>query len=267
MRTLRTGDSGPDVKALQERLLQLGFRPGTPDGKFGGNTRLAVMSFQRSRRLLVDGVAGPTTQRSLGLIDDSIFVPARSVIDRVTVDMVSRMFPGTPRANIETHLPFVLRALTDVELFDRRMVLMALATIRAETGNFLPIDEQVSRYNTSPGGRPFDLYDNRADLGNQGPPDGERYRGRGFIQLTGKDNYRRFGQRIGLGDRLIENPELANSPQISAQLMAAFLKDRELRIREALHEDRLDNARRQVNGGLNGLADFTWSYRTGETLI
>ncbi|MDF0667352.1 MAG: hypothetical protein P0119_14930 [Nitrospira sp.] len=59
------------------------------------------------------------------------------------------------------------------------MVLVALAIIRAETESFEPIAEGRSRYNTSPNGHPFDLYDYRKDLGNQGPPDGEQYRGRG----------------------------------------------------------------------------------------
>lgn len=53
------------------------------------------------------------------------------------------------------------------------MVLMALATIRAETEGFEPISEYKSEYNTSPSGHPFDLYDNRQDLGNTGKLDGK----------------------------------------------------------------------------------------------
>lgn len=267
MRTLKINDSGADVKALQVRLIELGFRPGTPDGKFGFNTSTAVKSFQRSRRMVVDGVAGPATQRAMGLIDTSQFIPASSVIGKVTIDMVSQMFPGTRRENIEQNLPFILKALEQAELFDKSMVLMALSTIRAETASFLPIDEGVSTYNTTPPGPPFNRYDYRSDLGNQGPPDGERYKGRGFIQLTGKDNYRRYGQKIGVGDMLINNPELANSPQIAAQILASFLKDKELKIREALQANRLDLARRQVNGGEHGLSNFEKAFRTGETLI
>jgi peptidoglycan L-alanyl-D-glutamate endopeptidase CwlK len=267
MRTLKLGDKGPEVKQLQERLLQLGFSPGTPDGHFGSNTRSAVSSFQRSRGLLADGVVGPATWRALGLISDDEFVNTVSVLPRVTVDLVSRMFPGTPRQNIERHLPFVLKALEKVELVDKPLALMALATIRAETGAFLPISEFPSKFNTAPPGPPFNLYDRRTDLGNQGPPDGERFRGRGFVQLTGRDNYLRYGQKIGLDDRLIDDPELANTPQIAAQLLACFLKDREKKIREALQEDRLDVARRLVNGGIHGLAQFEKAYRIGEQLI
>ena len=59
-----------------------------------------------------------------------------------------------------------LAALDAAEIGDRPMVLMALATIRAESAGFRPIDEGISRYNTSPSGHPFDLYDHRHDLGN-----------------------------------------------------------------------------------------------------
>jgi hypothetical protein len=93
------------------------------------------------------------------------------VIDRITVDMVARMFADAPRANVERYLPPVLAALKAAGLDDRDMVLMALGTIRAETAGFEPISEKPSKYNTSPGGpHLFDLYDHRQSLGNLGPP-------------------------------------------------------------------------------------------------
>lgn len=269
MRTLKQGDKGPDVKQLQQQLNLFGFPCGTPDGAFGGNTRTAVVSFQRSRGLVADGVVGPSTQRALGLISDSDFLSAVSVIPQITVDLVLRIFPGTPRSNIETHLPFVLSALEKNELADKDMVLMALATIRAETASFLPISEAVSKFNTTLPGTPpfFDKYDFRADLGNRGPNDGADFKGRGFIQLTGRNNYERYGQRIGLGLQLLDNPDLANSSQIAALLLADFLKDKERAIREALSQNDLAKARRLVNGGSHGLAEFTKAFRTGAQLI
>lgn len=267
MRVLKLGDKGADVKEVQQRLLQLGFSPGTPDGDFGSNTKAAVGSFQRSMGLVVDGVAGAATQRALGLISHDEFIKHVSVIPRVTVDIVSRMFAGAPRQNIEQHLPFVLKALEEPELVDKPMVLMALATIRAETGSFEPISEFPSKFNTAPPGPPFNLYDKRTDLGNLGPPDGERYKGRGFVQLTGRDNYQRYGQKIGLGNQLIDNPDLANSSQVAAQLLACFIKDREKKIRDALQQGRLDLARKLVNGGSFGLAQFEKAYKTGAQLI
>ena len=147
------------------------------------------------------------------------------------------------------------------------MILMALGTIRAETASFRPISEGISRFNTSAGGHPFNLYDNRSDLGNQGPPDGATFKGRGFVQLTGRANYTKFSAELGLGDRLVAQPDLANDPQTAAQLLARFLKDKEAAIRRALANNDLKTARRLVNGGSHGLADFTNTFRIGEGLI
>ena len=189
-----------------------------------------------------------------------------SLIPAITVEIAARMLPDAPRVNIEANLPLVLNALVAPQLGDKSMVLMALATIRAEAASFLPVSEGQSRYNTSPGGHPFDLYDARSDLGNLGPPDGERFRGRGFIQLTGRANYAFHGKSIGLGQRLIEEPDLAADPAIAARLLASFLKLHEEKIRAALAENNLGEARRLVNAGSNGLEQFEAAYHTGLAL-
>jgi peptidoglycan L-alanyl-D-glutamate endopeptidase CwlK len=264
MAVLKLGSAGPRVSALQDRLRHCGFNPGATDGSFGPATEAAVIAFQRSEGLLADGSVGWRTARLLRLEDSG---EAPSAIPGVTVEIVSRMFPATPVENIRQNLPAVLEALIAPQLTEKKMVLMALATIRAETESFRPVSEAPSRYNSSPRGRPFDLYDNRRDLGNLGPPDGERFRGRGFIQLTGRANYHVHGAALGLGDQLVRNPELANDPQIAARLLASFLKGKEQRIQEALLEGELRTARKLVNGGIHGLDRFTETYETGERLI
>lgn len=262
MATLRKFDTGDEVRALQERLAANGFSPGVIDGVFGAGTEAALTGFQRSAGLVPDGVAGPRTFAALelGLEPDPPLA-----IDDVSVEVVGQMFPATPRRNIQANLPHVLQSLVDADLVDRLMVLMALATIRAETEGFVPINEFRSRFNTSPGGQPFDLYDNRRDLGNQGPPDGERFRGRGFIQLTGRSNYTRIGEKLGID--LVAAPERANEPDVAAAVLAAFLADKEQAIKTALAEDDLRQARRLVNGGSHGLARFSDAFRRGEALI
>ena len=264
MPVLREGASGPDVTALQRKLQERGFSPGQIDSEFGPATEAAVMAFQRSQGLLPDGIVGPRTATALGL-DSPVEVPP--VIPTVTVAVVSKMFPFTPVDNIKANLPVVLNALVEPELTGKKMVLMALATIRAETEVFKPISEGESRFNTSPGGHPFDLYDNRQDLGNLGPPDGAQFKGRGFIQLTGRANYQHHGEAIGLGNGLIDDPDLANDPEIAAKLLASFLKSKETQIKEALLDGDLKAARKLVNGGTHGLAVFTAAYRIGDTLI
>ncbi|HNI68161.1 MAG TPA: peptidoglycan-binding protein [Nitrospira sp.] len=260
MKTLQVGDAGQPVKRLQRKLLSLGFPPGTIDGEFGYGTEAAVLAFQRSNGLLADGIAGPRTLTALGLSDDDSLPTA---IPLFTITVVSQMFPVTPMRNIKTNLPPVLNALVQAELVDSPMVLTALATIRAETESFEPIAEYPSRFNSSPNGHLFDLYDHRTDLGNQGPPDGERFRGRGYIQLTGRFNYGKYGAAIGLGSSLVTKPDQASDPQIAARLLAAFLKDKERPIKEALLGDDLAAARRLVNGGAHGLERFREAYTTG----
>lgn len=61
-------------------------------------------------------------------------------------------------------------------------------------------------------------------LGNVEPGDGERYKGRGFIQLTGRDNYRMAGKALNLP--LEANPELAARPDVAAVVAVWFWKNR-----------------------------------------
>jgi peptidoglycan L-alanyl-D-glutamate endopeptidase CwlK len=263
MSLLKEGMSGAEVKRLQEALKREGFDPGVIDGDFGLGTEAAVVAFQKSERLTADGIAGEQTQIALGLIRAEASQAFQ--LDRVTVANVSKMFPHTPIGNIKTHLPFVLDALTVAGLADKAMVLMALATIRAETAGFEPISEGKSRFNTSPNGHPFDLYDNRKDLGNRGRPDGNSFKGRGFVQLTGRANYQKFGTEIGKD--LIGNPTLANDPKIASTLLANFLKNKESRIRKCLTEHDLAGARKVVNGGSHGLKEFKAAYNIGNGLF
>jgi putative chitinase len=269
MQTLRRGNSGAAVAQLQQRLKDLGFDIGVIDGVFGPGTEAAVIAFQKSQQLGADGVAGPQTLAALDLtteaLDDLPIEVGPSAIPQVTVEVVSKMFPQTPVANIRTHLPFVLQALEEVGLADKNMVLMALGTIRAETESFEPISEFKSKFNTSQGGQPFDLYDKRSDLGNQGRPDGPNFKGRGFVQLTGRSNYKTHGDAIGVD--LISVPDRANDPTIAARLLASFIKSKESKIRQALNAGDLKAARKLVNGGSHGLDRFTDAYNIGQGLI
>ncbi len=65
--TLREGDEGPAVLALQQRLVALGYWLGTPDGTFGGATVHAVVAFQKVEGLTRDGVVGPATADALAV--------------------------------------------------------------------------------------------------------------------------------------------------------------------------------------------------------
>jgi hypothetical protein len=196
-----------------------------------------------------------------GYMASRYLAPADGYCARVSVDEVAAMFPGTPRSNIQANLPFVAQGLRTCDLDDRDMLLMALGTIRAETASFRPIPEGQSKYNTAPGGAPFALYDGREDLGNTEPGDGARYKGRGYVQLTGRANYTRIGKQIGVD--LEGDPDLACDGATAGLILAQFLKNHEAKIRTALAEHDLKTARRLVNGGSLGLDDFSEAYNTG----
>jgi putative chitinase len=191
--------------------------------------------------------------------------PPQNPFSAITPHLIAPIFPATPLANITANLPPLLAALIAANLADNSMLLMALATIRAETECFLPLSEQPSRFNTSPGGHPFNLYDSRHDLGNLAAPDGASFRGRGFVQLTGRANYTLFAHATG--HDLVANPALACEPAIAAELLARFLANKQAAIRLALAAGNLAQARRLVNGGTNGLDRFTSAFQIGLSLL
>ncbi len=200
---------------------------------------------------------------------DAGSAPALGLSDitaQVTPAIVKSIFPaGTKLANITANLPFVLAGLRARQLGDRMMVLMSLATIRCETEGFVPIDEFKSKFNTSSGGSPFDLYDAGtsigARLGNTEPGDGPRFKGRGYIQLTGRSNYTRISAQIGVD--LVSQPAMANDPATAGLILAQFLKNSETRIRNDLASDDLLDARKAVNGGSHGFPQFKDTFTQG----
>ena len=97
----------------------------------------------------------------------------------------------------------------------------------------------------------FSRYDGRKDLGNVFPGDGARYRGRGIFQLTGRDNYRTFGKKIGVA--LDNSPERAAEPDISVQTALHYWNDR--RLNQFADKDDIVTITKRINGGRNGLAD------------
>jgi len=155
---------------------------------------------------------------------------------------------GCPRRDAEEYLPGILAALLDAKILNRPTLIAAVATIGVETAGFRPINEYGGdRYFT-------ENYENRSDLGNSRPGDGALFHGRGFLQITGRANYGIYSQKLGIGNRLVESPELALNPEYSAQILAHYFVDRN--IPQLAAAGNWKGVRRAVNGGLNGWDHF-----------
>ncbi|KQW18237.1 MULTISPECIES: glycoside hydrolase family 19 protein [Pseudomonas] len=92
-------------------------------------------------------------------------------------------------------------------------------------------------------------------LGNspQADGDGQKYRGRGLIQITGRDNYLRCSQGLFGDERLLALPELLEQPQWASESAAWFWEQNGLN--ELADRDQFNSITRRINGGLNGLEE------------
>ncbi|MGE4334958.1 MAG: glycoside hydrolase family 19 protein [Pigmentiphaga sp.] len=94
-------------------------------------------------------------------------------------------------------------------------------------------------------------YETRKDLGNTEPGDGARFKGRGLIQLTGRENYRKAGAALGLP--LLDQPELLEQAEWAAASAAWWWANHGLN--ELADAGKFEQITRVINGGLNGQAD------------
>lgn len=95
------------------------------------------------------------------------------------------------------------------------------------------------------------IYGNRKDLGNFMPNDGWKYRGRGIIQLTGRNNYKFYGEKLGID--LLNNPDLALSENIASDIACCYWIVRGLQ--SFARKADVKAVTKMINGGYNGLED------------
>ena len=124
-----------------------------------------------------------------------------------------------------------------------------LAQIGHESGELryvreLGSDQYLSKYDTGT---------LAARLGNspEADGDGQKYRGRGLIQITGRRNYLACSQALFGDERLLQQPELLEQPQWACESAAWFWQSNGLN--ELADKDQFTTITRRINGGLNGL--------------
>lgn len=189
----------------------------------------------------------------------------------LTASQLSSIFPKADTTSINAFITAGTQALQSAGLLDgmnRLAYFLAQLghesnglTVREENLNYsatrltqvwpsrFPTLEVAKKYENNPEKLGNFVYGGR--MGNVDEGDGYKYRGRGYIQLTGRDTYRKIGQMTGLD--LEKNPDLASQPGNAAKIACAFWTSKN--INPACDDGDFTTVTKLINGGTNGLAD------------
>lgn len=163
---------------------------------------------------------------------------------------------GSPIANTKKFWPLIIEELKRTNTNKTAFQVALLATIGVEAGLFKPVREFGPKSY-------FEKYEFRKDLGKLKKGDGYRYRGGGFIQLTGRGNYRACGRDIGVD--LENHPDRIIEDDISIRVLIWYLTthgintwaDRAYRTDDLWDEEFCwRKIRKLVNGGYTHYAKF-----------
>ncbi|MCA3304091.1 MAG: hypothetical protein INF98_18205 [Roseomonas sp.] len=196
------------------------------------------------------------TQSERGLTPSAVAGPAEATItfsQTITSEIMRRIAPADAISRMDAHFPFLQAALQEFQITDRAFVAAIVATLIQETEWFRWLEEEDTFADSA-------RYEGRADLGNTQPGDGRRFKGRGYLMITGRANYARSSERLGLGQGLIVSPEDAARPEVAARIAVSYFADRRDRFVAALSSDDLTAFRRLVIGGTHGLDGFRELY-------
>jgi len=188
----------------------------------------------------------------------------------ITVDRLRAFAPAASLANLNAFADALEDNRTAAGLTTPGRLCHFMAQIAHESGGLTRLEEGLSysadrltqvwpkRFPTLAAATPYarnpvalanKVYGGR--MGNTQPGDGYRFRGRGLIQLTGKDNYTLAAKYSGFP--LVEDPGLAANPSNAARIALGFWKSAGLN--DEADRDDIEAITRVINGGLHGLDD------------
>jgi putative chitinase len=159
----------------------------------------------------------------------------------ITVDDLHNICLFSKLPTLAKYVEPLNSAMVEFDIDNPARETMFLAQVAHESGGFNYTRELATG----------EAYEGRADLGNNHPGDGVRYKGRGLIQITGRANYQKCGD--ALGENLIDMPELLEQPELACRSAAWFWKSRGLN--EIADSGDFVKITKRINGGTNGLAD------------
>jgi putative chitinase len=267
---LKKGDNNESVKLMQEKL---GISPAVTN--FGPKTEEAVKAFQTKNGLTPDGIVGDKTWGMI--MGESVEVTPKPVVSTpVSTPSVS----GLKLDKLKGHVPQVVidsipEVATKFGINTPLRVAHFLAQCGHESGGFrltkenlnysakglmgifkkyFPTEALAKAYERQPAKIANKVYSNRMGNGTEASGEGAKFCGRGYIQLTGKENYTAFGKSIGVD--VCANPELVASQYALASAAWFFSKNGLHKIADEGASDAVvTKITKRVNGGTIGLPD------------
>lgn len=256
---LKKGSKGEEVKQLQSKL---GL---SADGDFGQKTEDAIKAYQLKNGLTPDGIVGPNTwQKIMG--EGAVVTPqAAPQVSGLNLDKLKGHIPDSVISQIpETAAKFKIDTPLKLAHF--------LAQCGHESGGFKVVNENLNysadglkkifpkyfpgnlseSYARNPEKIAAKVYGGRMGNGTEETKEGWKFRGRGYIQLTGKNNYTEFGKAIN--EDVISNPDVVATkyPLLSA---AWFFSKNCLGKCVDASDATVTSVTKCVNGGTIGLPD------------
>jgi putative chitinase len=260
---LKNGSKGNEVKALQEKL---GI---AADGDFGPGTEAKLKAWQTANGLTADGVAGPATLAKLGISVSAApaAAPAAIPASAFKLDKLKGHVPDAVIAQIpDTAAKFGITNVLRLAHF--------LSQCGHESGGFKAVNENLNysadglkkifpkyfpgniseSYARNPEKIASKVYGSRMGNGDEASKEGWKFRGRGYIQLTGKANYTAFDKLVE--EDIIANPDLVATKYPLASAAFFFQSNGLWSICDKGADDATVTAvTKRVNGGTIGLAD------------
>lgn len=263
---LKVGSKGEDVKKLQAKL---GL---AADGHFGPGTEAKVKAWQAANGLTADGLVGDGTwAKMFGASPAAAPAPAAPVAPVAPSDF--------KLANLKGHIPdAVIAQIPDTAARFGIKTPLRLAHFLSqcghESGGFRAVTENLNysadglkkifpkyfpgnineSYARNPQKIANRVYSSRMGNGDEASGEGFKFRGRGYIQLTGKSNYTAFDKTVD--DDIIANPDLVATKYPLASAAFFFWKNNLWSICDQGATDQVVTlVTKRVNGGTIGLAD------------
>lgn len=158
------------------------------------------------------GAGGVSNAAGAGGASSTQAFDAAKPITANVENLVNALDPGYREA-AKANFPIILGECQKQGVTDKAQIAYILATTVHESGAGKYMEEFASG----------DAYEGRGDLGNNQAGDGKRYKGRGYVQITGRNNYTNWSKKLGLD--LVGNPDLAKKPEIAARILVEGMKE------------------------------------------